>query len=70
MSNHDERTTDASIFSYERMLFRYRLANRFFSKKGKVLDIGCGCGYGVQHFDEKNYVGIDYSDQAIADAKK
>jgi SAM-dependent methyltransferase len=69
MKNIDERTTDASIFSYQRMLFRYKYAKRFFNG-GTILDIGCGFGYGSQHFDQGKYTGIDYSDQTIEEAKQ
>lgn len=69
MKNVDERTTGNSIFSYQRMLFRYKYATRFFNK-GTILDIGCGFGYGLQHFDQEKYTGIDYSHQTIEEAKQ
>ena len=69
MKNVDERTTRNSIFSYERMLFRYKYANRFLNE-GSILDIGCGYGYGLQYFQQEKYTGIDYSYQTIEKAKQ
>lgn len=70
MSIESERTDDSSIFSFQRMAFRYRYARKHFTK-GSVLDIGCGLGYGASFFtDGYAYTGIDYYDHAVAVASK
>jgi len=67
MQNVDERTTGNSIFSYQRMLFRYKYVTRFFNK-GAILNIGFV--FGLQNFDQEKYTGIDYSHQTIEEAKQ
>ncbi len=70
MSIESERTDDSSIFSFQRMAFRYRYARKHFHT-GSVLDIGCGFGYGASFFDERyQYTGIDYYDHAVAIASR
>lgn len=64
-----ERTDDKSVFSFNRMLFRYRYALKFF-KPGSVLDIGCGYAYGADFFRDFRYTGIDYFDEAVATASR
>jgi len=65
----DERTDENKIYSYQKMLFRYKYARRFLIK-GNVLDVGCGYGYGARLLNKFNYIGIDYYDKAIKFASK
>lgn len=49
---------------------RYNFANRFV--RGKVLDLGCGTGYGLSKLDQKLFssaIGIDISKEVIDFAK-
>ena len=57
---------------FERHFQAYRFAERFV-KNAKVLDVGCGCGYGNDFFvkaQAERAVGIDYSWQAVRYAKE
>lgn len=52
--------------------FRYSQVSRV-SRGKKILDIGCGLGLGTIYIDQgnaKSVVGIDYSSDAIEEAKK
>lgn len=70
-SEIDERTTDTSIFSFQRMKFRYHYACKYL-KAGLVLDIGCGLGFGCKHLPSVRYqyVGIDHSPETIIRARQ
>lgn len=67
----DERTSDESIFSFERMKFRYHYACKYMIP-GLVLDIGCGLGFGNEYLPAARYqyVGIDYSPETIKRAQQ
>ena len=41
MNDINERSSSKSIFSFQRLIFRYKLAKKFVNQ-GKILDIGCG----------------------------
>ncbi len=58
------RTSNRSIFSYNRMIFRYSFAKKIF-KEGAILDIGCGYGYGLDFFPSHTYYGIDFDKELI-----
>ena len=65
MSEIDERTSKQSIFSDQRLIFRYKLARKFL-KQGSVLDIGCG-GEGLifDYISQEGYTGVDYSPKTV-----
>ena len=67
----NERTTDTSIFSFQRMKFRYHYACKYL-KPGLVLDIGCGLGFGCEYLPSSRYqyVGIDYSPETVTLARQ
>jgi SAM-dependent methyltransferase len=46
--------------------------NKLLTKEeyGHVIDIGCGYGRLCEAFDYKNYLGLDFSKEAILEAKK
>jgi len=69
MTIETERTDHRSIFSFCRMLFRYRYAKKFL-RKGSVLDLGCGYGYTATLFEGYQYVGVDYYDEAVSFASQ
>lgn len=65
MNELNERTSGNSIFSFQRLIFRYRLAAKFLDQ-GRTLDIGCGAeGEIFKYISQNNYVGIDYSLESI-----
>ncbi|MCS7091911.1 MAG: class I SAM-dependent methyltransferase [Patescibacteria group bacterium] len=50
---------------------RYIFCKRYVSKGEKILDFGCGCGYGTYLLSQKAFaIGIDASEEAINFAKK
>lgn len=51
------------------MLFRYRYAKQFL-RKGSVLDLGCGYGYIAALFEDYQYLGVDYYDNAVSFASQ
>tara|TARA_Y100000816_G_C26099588_1_gene582481 strand:- start:1341 stop:2117 length:777 start_codon:yes stop_codon:yes gene_type:complete len=65
MNELNERTSKKSIFSYQRLIFRYKLAKKFL-KQGSVLDIGCG-GEGLifNYISQEGYTGVDYSPKTV-----
>lgn len=67
----DERTTDSSIFSFQRMKFRYNYAAKYLNP-GQVLDIGCGLGFGFEFLlpPKFEYMGVDYSQETIIRARE
>jgi len=69
MHSEGDRSSDSSVFSYQRMLFRYRYAKKFL-KKGPVLDIACGYGYAAGMFARYGYYGIDYDGEAVRIARE
>ena len=61
MNDINERSSSKSIFSFQRLIFRYKLAKKFVNQ-GKILDIGCGGEGEIFNFiNQKDYIGIDYS---------
>ena len=53
MRKIDEKTDkDKSVFSYERMRFRYEWIKKYYDD-GMILDIGCGDGFGAEYFNKK-----------------
>lgn len=69
MGIESERTDDRSIFSYQRMIFRYRYARKYLHP-GSVLDIGCGYGYQAGFMQGYDYVGVDYYPKAAIVARQ
>jgi len=61
---------DTDIPSFQTAIFRYMFAKQFVKDK-KVLDIGCGYGYGTMLLSEdaKEVIGTDISKDAIDQAK-
>lgn len=66
---HDERPSTEKPFSYEKMRFRYKYAAKFL-RPGKVLDIGCGNGYGFRYLRKNDYYGIDYYEPSIQEGRR
>jgi ubiquinone/menaquinone biosynthesis C-methylase UbiE len=62
---HDER----SIFNNEKELDYFI---ELLPKSGKILDVGCGSGYGARYLVEKGYsvIGVDISEKMLEIAKK
>jgi 2-polyprenyl-3-methyl-5-hydroxy-6-metoxy-1,4-benzoquinol methylase len=58
-------------FVFERHKFAYTYALNFVDNK-KVLDVGCGTGYGCKILSQRAKMiwGIDYDEEAIAYCKK
>jgi|GEM_PF-1845453 len=75
MSNYVERLTPGNKYNHKLIqehVQRYFFASKFCRDK-KVLDIGCGTGYGSHYLannNAKNIVGLDISNDAISFAKK
>jgi ubiquinone/menaquinone biosynthesis C-methylase UbiE len=60
---------DANLFNEH--LARYRFAARFAQSGGKVLDAGCGSGYGTAEFgNAASVIAMDISADAISHARK
>ena len=58
-------------FQLKESLARYEFVKRYVGKKAKVIDIGCGAGYGSAVLGEKyEVIAIDNSSEAIEYAKK
>jgi ubiquinone/menaquinone biosynthesis C-methylase UbiE len=58
-------------FQLKESLARYEFAKRYIRRNAKVIDIGCGTGYGSAVLGEKYEVtAIDNSDEAIGFANK
>ncbi|MBI1864029.1 methyltransferase domain-containing protein [Candidatus Woesebacteria bacterium] len=59
-------------FLYQEALARYKFAQKYLKPKFKVLDLGCGTGYGTKLLGEKvpEIIGIDINKEAINFAKK
>ncbi|MBU0923017.1 class I SAM-dependent methyltransferase [Patescibacteria group bacterium] len=58
-------------FQFKESLARYEFAKRCFGKNAKVIDIGCGTGYGSAVLGEKYEVtAIDNNNEAIEYANK
>lgn len=62
----------SSNFMYKEALSRYEFASKYVRAKMKILDLGCGTGYGAQMLDKKdvNILGVDISKEAVMFAKK
>ena len=64
------RMTGARSDAY---LMRYYAASKFIREHDRVLDVGCGCGYGTQlladHSMGREFIGIDNSEWAISYAR-
>ena len=62
----------SSNFMYQEALARYEFAAKYLRNGLKVLDLGCGTGYGTSIFasDNCHVVGIDINKQAVDFAKK
>lgn len=57
----------SSYSSYVEHLGRYQFASRQAGTNAKVLDLGCGCGYGTAHLAEipgRHVIGLDLSAEA------
>tara|TARA_Y100000310_G_scaffold345402_1_gene464516 strand:+ start:24706 stop:25449 length:744 start_codon:yes stop_codon:yes gene_type:complete len=59
-----ERTDRSKVYSYQKMLFRYKLSKKFL-KPGTVLDVGCGYGFGADILNNYQYTSIDYYDKSV-----
>jgi len=58
-------------FQFKESLARYEFAKRCIGRKAKVIDIGCGTGYGSAFLGEKyEVIAIDNSNEAIKYANK
>jgi len=58
-------------FLYQEALARYKFAQKFVKPGIKILDVGCGTGYGSAILSEKaKVIGIDNNREAIEFAKK
>ncbi len=58
-------------FLYQEALARYEFAGKFLKKGLKVLDVGCGTGYGSSVLTEKaSVIGLDNNAEAIDFARK
>lgn len=57
---------------YRSHAFRYYCARGFVEKGWKVLDLGCGCGFGCELLSEVAgaVIGVDYAQGPIEHAKK
>lgn len=57
---------------YLRHLFAYNAASQFFSAGSRLLEVGCGEGYGTRLLAQQGYavVGIDVDPQVVAHASK
>lgn len=64
-----ERAHKSKVYSYQKTIFRYRYARKFL-RKGSLLDIGCGIGYGLKSFRGFEITGLDYHPSAIKEARK
>ena len=69
MFEHEERIVPHRYYqefysTYANYVGRYQFASRFIGPGAKVLDLGCGCGYGSAHLAEspdRLIVGLDRS---------
>ncbi len=72
MSSHERaQHDDANNVTYQRCQYAYEFARTYIQGK-KVLDIGCGNGYGTALMAEsaKEIVGLDYDEQTVANNNK
>jgi 2-polyprenyl-3-methyl-5-hydroxy-6-metoxy-1,4-benzoquinol methylase len=50
--------------------YEYEFARKFIGPEDKVLEVGCGKGAFAKYLDTKNYVGLDFSENAKKMASK
>jgi cyclopropane fatty-acyl-phospholipid synthase-like methyltransferase len=68
-----ERPTYEDESSIKRSLERYKTALKFIPTSPfplRIIDFGCGIGLGSQVFKREYYHGVDFSEEAIKEAKK
>lgn len=78
MFQHEERLSPAQTYAevyptYAEYLGRYHFASRFLGPAARVLDLGCGCGYGTAHLAEapsRLVVGLDRAAEAASYARR
>ncbi len=74
--NKDGYNKIASKYHEERNIFNNTKEIDYFDellpKTGKILDVGCGSGYGVRYLVEKGYsvIGVDISESMLKIAKE
>lgn len=66
------RRTKEAYLVYLRHLFAYTTVPQFFSAGSRLLEVGCGEGYGTWFLAQQGYVvvGIDVDPQVVAHASK
>lgn len=62
----------SSNFMFKEALSRYEFAKRYLKHGMKVLDLGCGTGYGTSILGQRNceVLGVDINKEAVIYAKK
>lgn len=74
MMDFDERVIPGvtANFLYQEALARYEFASKFVKNRSKILDVGCGTGYGTDFLAKRAAfaLGVDNNEDAIKFARK